>query len=123
MTKNTNNHLLEKLRDVREPDKVAYVNLLRVTVPEFFPDDDTRRENFRAITRRSIAIIYRESYRYRTVQINTIYKRKAQKILPVNLGESNGSKSGNYNNWKQALLEEEKRRARINSPDSNKLFA
>ncbi len=76
-TKNTNNHLSEKPIDVREPDEVAYINLFRVVVPELFPDDDARRENFRAIMRRSIAVIYRESYRYRTIQINTMYKRKA----------------------------------------------
>jgi len=49
--KNTNNHLLEKLIDVRESDKIAYINLFRVAVPELFLDDDTRRENFRVITR------------------------------------------------------------------------
>ncbi len=49
--KNTNNHLLEKLIDVRKPDKVVYINLFRVVVPELFSDDDTRRENFRVITR------------------------------------------------------------------------
>ena len=66
-TKNTNNYLLEKLIDVRESDKVAYINLFRVVVPELFLDDDTRRENFRIIMRRNIIIIYRESYRYRTI--------------------------------------------------------
>ena len=50
-TKNTNNYLLEKLIDVRESDKVAYINLFRVVVPELFLDDDTRRENFRIIMR------------------------------------------------------------------------
>jgi len=80
MTKNTNNHLLEKSIDVREPNKIVYINLLRAAVPELFPNDNTRRENFQAIIRRNITIIYRESYRYRTVQINTIYKRKAQKV-------------------------------------------
>jgi len=62
-----NNHLSEKSIDVRKPDKVAYVNLFRAAVPELFPDDDARRENFRIIIRRSIIIIYRESYRYRIV--------------------------------------------------------
>jgi len=66
-TKNRNNHLLEKLIDVRESDKVVYINLFRVVVPEFFLDDDTRRENFRIIIRRNIIVIYRENYRYRTV--------------------------------------------------------
>src|SRR6266536_3299351 len=92
MTKNTNNHLLEKPIDVRESDEVIYINLFRAVMPELFLDDDTRRENFRAITRRNITIIYRESYRYRIVQVNTIYKRKAQKILPVNLKKSNKNK-------------------------------
>ena len=67
MTKNTNNYLLEKSINVRESDKIAYINLFRAVVPELFPDDDARRENFRVITRRSIAVIYRESYRYRIV--------------------------------------------------------
>ncbi len=53
--------------DVREPDEIIYINLFRAAVPEFFLDDDTRRENFRVITRRSIIIIYRENYRYRIV--------------------------------------------------------
>ena len=91
-------------------------------MPELFPNNNARRENFRATIKRSIVIIYRESYRYRTVQINTIYKHKVQKILPVDLGESDGSKLGGYDNRKQAVLEEEKRRARINPPDPNKLF-
>jgi len=77
MTKNTNNYLLEKLIDVRESDEVVYINLLRAAVPEFFLDNNTRRKNFRVIMRRSIVIIYRENYRYRTIQVNTIYKRKA----------------------------------------------
>ena len=67
-------------------------------VPELFPDDNTRRNNFRTTTRRSITTTYRENYRYRTVQVNTIYKRKTQKILPVDLGESDESKLGGYNN-------------------------
>ncbi len=92
-------------------------------MPELFPDDDTRRENFRAIMRRSIIIIYRESYRYRTVQVNTIYKRKAQKILPVDLGKSDRSKLEDYDNWKQTILKKEKRKARINPLNPNKLFA
>ena len=100
MTRNTNNHLLEKPISVREFDKIAYISLFRAVMPELFLNDNTRRDNFRAIMRRSIAVIYRESYRYRTVQINTMYKRKAQKVLPVDLGESDGSKSRNYDNWK-----------------------
>ena len=76
MTRNMNNHLLEKPISVREPDKIAYISLLRAVMPELFPNDNTRRENFRVTTRRNITTIYRESYRYRTVQINTIYKRK-----------------------------------------------
>ncbi len=67
MTKNTNNYLLKKSIDVREPDKIVYVNLFRVVMSEFFPDDDTRRENFRVIMRRNIATIYRESYHYRII--------------------------------------------------------
>jgi len=77
MIKNTNNHLLEKPIDVRESDEITYINLFRVVVPELFPNDNTRRENFRIIIRRNIIAIYRESYRYRIVQVNTIYKRKA----------------------------------------------
>ena len=69
-------------------------------MPELFLDDDTRRENFRATTRRNIITTYRENYRYRTIQINTIYKRKAQKVLPVDLGKSDRNKLGGYNNWK-----------------------
>ena len=92
-------------------------------MPELFLDDDTRRENFRVITRRSITVIYRENYRYRTVQVNTMYKRKAQKVLPVDLEKSDESKSEGYDNWKQAILEEEKKRIYINSPDPNRLFA
>ncbi len=65
--KNTNNHLLEKLIDVRESDKIVYINLFRAVIPELFLDDDTRRENFRIIIKRSIAAIYRESYRYRII--------------------------------------------------------
>ncbi len=65
--KNTNNHLLEKLIDVRELNKIAYINLFRAAVSELFPDDNTRRENFRVITRRNITTIYRESYRYRII--------------------------------------------------------
>ncbi len=67
MMKNTNNYLLEKPIDVREFDKVVYINLLRAAVPELFLDDNTRRVNFRVITRRSIITIYRESYRYRII--------------------------------------------------------
>jgi len=77
MMKNTNNHLSEKPIDVRELDEIAYINLFRAAVPEFFLNDNTRRENFRITTRRSIVAIYRESYRYRIVQVNTIYKCKA----------------------------------------------
>src|SRR6266536_2887952 len=66
-TKNTNNYLSEKSIDVREFDKIAYINLFRAAVSELFLDDDMRRENFRVIIRRSIIVIYRESYRYRTV--------------------------------------------------------
>ncbi len=62
-----NNHLLEKPIDVRKFDKMAYINLFRVAMSEFFLDDNTRRENFRVITRRSIVVIYRESYRYRII--------------------------------------------------------
>ncbi len=40
----------------------------------------------------------------------------------MDFGESDGSKLENYNNWKQVILKEEKRRARINSPNPNKLF-
>jgi len=69
-------------------------------VPELFLDDDARRENFRIITRRSITAIYRESYRYRIVQINTMYKRKTQKVLPVDLEKSDRNKLEGYNNWK-----------------------
>ncbi len=96
--RNTNNYLIEKPISVRESDEVAYINLLRAVVPELFPDDNTRRDNFRAITRRNITTTYRESYRYRTIQINTIYKRKTQKILPMNLKKSDGNKSEDYNN-------------------------
>jgi len=67
MMRNTNNHLLEKSISVRESDKIVYINLFRVVMPEFFLNDNIRRENFRAIMRRNIIIIYRESYRYRTV--------------------------------------------------------
>jgi len=122
ITKNTNNHLSKKPINVREPNKVAYINLFRAVIPELFSDDNTRRENFRAITKRNIITIYRENYRYRTIQVNTIYKRKAQKILSVDLGESDRNKSEDYNNWKQAILKKEKRRVRINPPDPNKLF-
>ena len=69
-------------------------------MPELFSDDNTRRENFRTITKQSIIIIYRESYRYRTIQVNTIYKRQAQNVLLVDLGESDGSKLEDYDNWK-----------------------
>ena len=92
-------------------------------MPELFSDDNTRREKFRAIIKRSIIIIYRENYRYRIVQVNTVYKHKTQKILSVDLGESDESKPENYNNWKQVVLEEEKRRIYINSPDPNRSFA
>ncbi len=71
-----NNYLLEKSISVREFDEVVYINLFRVVISELFPDNNIRRENFRAITRRNITIIYRESYRYRTIQINTMYKCK-----------------------------------------------
>src|SRR6266536_4757821 len=123
MTRNTNNYLSEKPISVREFDKIVYISLLRVVMPELFSDNNIRRENFRVITRRNIAATYRESYRYRTVQVNMMYKCKTQKVLPVDLGESDRSKLGDYNNWKQAVLEEEKRRAYINPPDSNRLFA
>src|SRR6266536_843770 len=66
-TKNTNNHLLKKLIDVRESNKVVYINLFRAAVPELFLNDNTRQENFRTTTRRNIIIIYRESYRYRII--------------------------------------------------------
>src|SRR6266498_4490767 len=72
-TKNTNNYLLKKPIDVRKSDKIAYINLFRAAVPELFPNDNTRQENFRATIRRNITIIYRESYRYRIVQVNMIY--------------------------------------------------
>ncbi len=91
-------------------------------MPELFLNDNTRRENFRATTRQNIATIYRESYRYRTIQVNTIYKRKTQKILPVDLGESDENKPKDYDNWKQTILEKEKKRARINPPDPNRPF-
>ncbi len=69
-------------------------------MPELFPNDNTRQENFRATIRRNITIIYRESYRYRIVQVNMIYKRKTQKVLLVDLEKSDRSKLGNYDNWK-----------------------
>ncbi len=65
--KNANNYLLKKPIDVREPNKIIYINLFRVAVPELFPNNNTRRENIRIIIRRNIIVIYRESYRYRTV--------------------------------------------------------
>jgi len=51
-----------------------------------------------------------------------MYKYKAQKVLPVDLGKSDKNKLEGYNNWKQAILEKKKRRARINPPNPNKLF-
>ncbi len=91
-------------------------------MPELFLDDNVRRENFRVITRRNIIIIYRESYRYRTIQINTIYKCKVQKVLPIDLGESDKNKLKNYDNWKQVILKKNKKRVRINPPNPNRLF-
>ncbi len=40
----------------------------------------------------------------------------------MNLGELDKNKSGNYNNWKQAVLEKKKKKAHINPPDPNRLF-
>ncbi len=91
-------------------------------MPELFPNDNTRQENFQTITKRNITAIYRESYRYRTVQVNTIYKRKTQKILPVNLEKSDKNKLEDYDNWKQTILKKKKRRVRINPPDPNRPF-
>ncbi len=65
--KNTNNYLSEKPIDVRESNKIIYINLLRAAVSELFLNHNTRRENFRIIIKRSIIIIYRENYRYRIV--------------------------------------------------------
>ena len=67
MMRNINNYLLEKPINVREFNEVAYINLFRVMVPELFLDDNTRRDNFRVITRRSIIATYRENYRYRII--------------------------------------------------------
>jgi len=93
-----NNYLLEKSIDVRESNKIVYINLFRAAISELFLNDDTRRENFRIIIRRNIIIIYRESYRYRIIQVNTMYKYKTQKILSVDLGKSDRSKLGDYDN-------------------------
>ncbi len=41
----------------------------------------------------------------------------------MNLRESDKNKLGDYDNWKQAILEKEKKRTRINPPDPNRLFA
>ena len=41
----------------------------------------------------------------RAVRIDIIYKRKDQKVKSVDLGESDGTKSGGYTDWKRRVIE------------------
>ena len=41
----------------------------------------------------------------RMVRVDTVYKRKDQKIKPVNLNKSNNIKLGGYVDWKRRVIE------------------
>jgi hypothetical protein len=68
-------------------------------------------QNYRASVRKGcVGVMNRSGIRVNTLRINTLYKRKADKVKPVDSSTSDGSTPGGREDWRLRAIEREKQR-------------
>jgi Reverse transcriptase (RNA-dependent DNA polymerase) len=68
-------------------------------------------QNYSASVRKScVGVMNRPGIRVNTLRINTLYKRKADKVRPVDSSTSDGSTPGGREDWRLRAIEREKQR-------------
>jgi hypothetical protein len=66
-------------------------------------------QNYSASVRKScVGVMNRPGIRVNTLRINTLYKRKADKVRPVDSSTSDGSTPGGREDWRLRAIEREK---------------
>src|SRR5207244_5560939 len=81
-----------------------YINSLRFFSPSTLVSD----KEFRFSRLSDLFSLLQGRKRGKDVRVHTAYKRKAQKVRPVDSDQSDGSKPGGELFWKQGMLEREK---------------